>query len=126
MKEQVAFWFEGSDDSYETATVLFDKNRLLHCLFFCHLSVEKALKALYVCKTSEIPPRTHNLLHLASRCDLVVTEDMDTFLGVLMKYQLEGRYPDYNPSVPKNEVVKMYLQKTLEVIKWLKEISLSC
>lgn len=43
-----------------------------------------------------------------------------------MKYQLEGRYPDYNPSVPKNEVVKMYLQKTLEVIKWLKEISLSC
>jgi len=32
--------------------------------FFCHLVIEKAIKAILVKHTGEIAPRSHNLLYL--------------------------------------------------------------
>lgn len=43
------------------------------------------------------------------------------FLGILMKYQLEGRYPDYNPIIPSEEKANEYLNKTKEIQKWLEQ-----
>lgn len=37
-----------------------------------------------------------------------------------MKYQLEGRYPDYNPKIPSKENVLQYFEKTKEIFIWLK------
>ena len=37
-----------------------------------------------------------------------------------MKYQLQGRYPDYNPVLPNQLIVNEYLIKTKELLKWLK------
>jgi hypothetical protein len=36
-----------------------------------------------------------------------------------MKYQLQGRYPDYNPYIPKKEVVLDYFDKTEKLLQWL-------
>ena len=36
-----------------------------------------------------------------------------------MKYQLEGRYPDYNPVIPTKEKVSEYLNKTKELLTWI-------
>lgn len=36
-----------------------------------------------------------------------------------MKYQLQGRYPDYNPKIPSKEKAKEYLNKTKEILQWL-------
>lgn len=38
-----------------------------------------------------------------------------------MKYQLEGRYPEYQPIIPEKGTVKKYLLQTEEQLKWLKE-----
>jgi len=46
-------------------------------------------------------------------------EDDEIFLGILMKYQLQGRYPDYNPIIPDNNKVLEYLNKTEKIMTWL-------
>ena len=42
-------------------------------------------------------------------------------MGILMKYQLQGRYPDYNPILPDILKVNEYLGKTKILLQWLKE-----
>lgn len=89
--------------------------------FFCHLSIEKIIKAHVVKSTNEIPPKSHNLFLLSEKAKLQVSEDDELFFGVLMKYQLEGRYPDFNPATPNKSVVVGYLLKTKALLKCLIE-----
>ena len=98
---------------------MIESNRLLHGLFFCHLVIEKAIKANVVKQTGEIAPRSHNLLYLSEIAKLVFTEEDELFLGILMKYQLQGRYPDYNPNIPDKIKVNEYLIKTEKLLLWL-------
>jgi len=105
----------------ETAELLIKNNKLLHGLFFCHLVIEKALKANIVKVTSEIPTKSHNLILLLEKTELELGNDYEEFLGILMKYQLEGRYPDYNPVIPDQEKVFEYKKTTINLFQWLKE-----
>lgn len=118
--KQIKYWVESSDDDLETAELLINSKKILHGLFFCHLAVEKALKAHVVKVINNVPPRSHNLIYLREKAKIEWEEENDIFLGILMKYQLEGRYPDYNPSIPSNEKVIEYLNKAKELVKWLK------
>jgi HEPN domain-containing protein len=97
------------------------EKRILQGLFFCHLVVEKAIKAHVVKKSGEVAPRSHNLIYLSEKADLVFDDETEIFLGILMKYQLQGRYPDYNPVLPDILVVNEYFEKTKTLLQWLKE-----
>jgi HEPN domain-containing protein len=70
VEKQIEYWKSGAIDDLETAKILIDKNRLLHGLFFCHLVVEKAIKAQVVKYSKEIAPRSHNLIYLLEKTDL--------------------------------------------------------
>jgi len=100
---------------------LIREKRILHGLFFCHLVIEKAIKAHVVLAIREVAPRTHNLMYLSEKANLDFDEDTQIFLGILMKYQLQGRYPDYNPVQPDLIRVNEYFERTKIVFKWLKE-----
>jgi len=52
--------------------------------------------------------------------ELEFDDSIQMFLGILMKYQLQGRYPDYNPILPDQSKVNDYLSKTKELLQWLK------
>ena len=117
--KQITYWITGATDDLESAKILIESNRLLHGLFFCHLVIEKAIKANVVKQTGEIAPRSHNLLYLSEIAKLVFTEEDEIFLGILMKYQLQGRYPDYNPNIPDKIKVNEYLIKTEKLLLWL-------
>jgi HEPN domain-containing protein len=119
LERQIAYWKSGAFDDPETTKVLIDKDRLLHGLFFCHLVIEKIIKAHVVKLTKEFAPRTNNLFHLSEKANLKFNEDQEIFLGILMKYQLQGRYPDYNPSVPDRAKILEYLIQTEKLVKWL-------
>ena len=119
LEKQIEYWKTGAFDDLETAKVLIDKNRLLHGLFFCHLVIEKIIKAHVVKQTKDIAFRSHNLIYLSEKAKLVFNEDEEIFLGILMKYQLQGRYPDYNPSIPDKIKATDYLIKTKNLLKWL-------
>ena len=119
LEKQIEYWKEGALDDLETAKVLIDKNRLLHGLFFCHLVIEKIIKAHVVKQTKDIAPRSHNLIYLSEKANLGFDDEEEIFLGILMKYQLQGRYPDYNPGIPDKTKITDYLNKTEILLKWL-------
>ena len=119
VEKQITYWITGATDDLKSAKILIESNRLLHGLFFCHLVIEKVIKANVVRQTGEIAPRSHNLLYLSEIAKLVFTEEVEIFLGILMKYQLQGRYPDYNPIIPDKTKVNEYLIKTEKLLSWL-------
>jgi len=119
--KHIDYWMSGEDDDLITADLLISQKRLLHGLFFCHLVIEKAIKAHFVKNNNDTAPKTHNLLYLAENSGLNMSEEIQIFFGILMKYQLEGRYPDYNPVIPELSKVLEYLNKTKQIIQWLKE-----
>jgi HEPN domain-containing protein len=119
--KQVAYWKSSAEEDLATAELLIAENRMLHGLFFCHLVLEKAIKAHVVKESGEVPPRSHNLIYLSEKAALEFDEDDQQFLGILMKYQLQGRYPDYNPVLPEVLKVNEYLDKTKSLMQWLKE-----
>lgn len=103
------------------AQILIEKRRYLHGLFFCHLVIEKALKAHVVKVTGQLAPKSHNLIYLSEKSNLTLDDTMLEFFGILMKYQLEGRYPGYQPYVPESRIIQGYLKETKNQLSWLKE-----
>jgi len=121
INKQISYWIEGAIDDLITAELLIQEKRVLHGLFFCHLVIEKAIKAHVVKTTLEVAPRSHNLIYLSERANLEYEEETLVFLGILMKYQLQGRYPDYNPVLPDTIKLNEYFEKTKNLLIWLKE-----
>ncbi|MEX0987244.1 MAG: HEPN domain-containing protein [Bacteroidales bacterium] len=83
--------------------------------------IEKAIKAHIVKKSRQVAPRSHNLIYLSEIADLDFDDEAQIFLGILMKYQLQGRYPDYNPELPDILKVNEYFEKTKTIFLWLIE-----
>ena len=117
--KQIEYWIEGAKNDLDAAELLIKNGKFLHGLFFCHLAIEKAIKAFVVKEIKEVPPRSHNLIYLSEKANLIIDEDFTIFVGVLMKYQLEGRYPDYQPELPSSEMTSAYLLKTKKLLQWL-------
>jgi HEPN domain-containing protein len=120
VQKQIDYWINGAEDDILSADLLIREKRILHGLFFCHLVIEKAIKAHYVKTTGEVAPRSHNLIYLSENAGLTYDNDTQIFLGILMKYQLQGRYPDYNPILPDLIRVNEYYDKTKNLLQWLK------
>ena len=57
VSKQIEYWKKGAEDDLVTADLLIRENRILHGLFFCHLVIEKAIKAHVVKSSGEIAPR---------------------------------------------------------------------
>lgn len=119
VNKQIEYWIEGAKNDLDAAELLIKNGKFLHGLFFCHLAIEKAIKAFVVKETKEIPPKSHNLIYLSEKANLLLNEEFTMFVGILMKYQLEGRYPDYQPEITSIEVASEYLAKTKNLLKWL-------
>ena len=117
--KQIEYWIEGAKNDLDAAELLIKNEKYLHGLFFCHLAIEKATKAFVVKETNEVPPRSHNLIYLSEKANLFLGEEFTMFIGVLMKYQLEGRYPDYQPELPTSEMTNDYFLKTKKLLLWL-------
>jgi HEPN domain-containing protein len=64
-KKVIKYWLESSKQNFETAKFLFKGKKYSDSLFFCHLMLEKILKALVVQKTKTHAPYTHQLVDLA-------------------------------------------------------------
>jgi HEPN domain-containing protein len=122
LEKQLNYWILGSESNLETSMVLFDNVKSIEALFFCHLAVEKILKAMVVKVTAEIPPRTHDLFRLAEIANLEFSDSQTSLCQVLMRYQLEGRYPDYQPLLPDNLKVAGYIADTKIFVEWIRKM----
>jgi HEPN domain-containing protein len=119
--KQIEYWQNGAIADLESAGILIENKRFVHGLFFCHLSIEKIIKALVVKQTMEIPPKSHDLFYLSKLVHVELPEDKQLIVQILMKYQLEGRYPEYLPDSPQQNIVVEYFNQTCDLLKWFKE-----
>ena len=125
MNKQSSDWLSLSEYDLQSAQAMLDAGRYLYVTFMCQQAIEKVLKAIYVHKKNEIPPRTHNLLYLIDALELSVTDADKKLLGELNQFYLEGRYPG-----KVNELAKImdqtkatyYLDKTKGVWQCLKQM----
>ncbi|MFW5770043.1 MAG: HEPN domain-containing protein [Spirochaetota bacterium] len=122
LHKQINYWLEGSQSDIETAEILIQKNKLPEGMFFCHLSIEKILKAIFVQSTENLAPKSHNLFMLAEKAGIELSQDRETFYGILMKYQIEGRYPEHSVREEDKGKIAGFLSRTKEELEWLKKM----
>ena len=114
----IKYWTESSDDDFDTMIMLFENKKNSWALFVGHLLIEKLLKALYVQINNDYPPFIHNLLRLAEKCKLKMTEEQKLFFVTVTAFNINSRYDDYKKS--------FYEKCTSEfTIKWIEEIKLN-
>lgn len=123
MNKHINYWLTTAASDFETAESLLKLGKNLHhCLFFCHLVIEKHLKALVVKEEHIVPPKIHDLEILARKAKLNLTTDQLDFLTELNGFVLEARYPDeklkiYKLSTP--ALANDVFNKTVELKNWL-------
>jgi len=94
-----------------------DKRR--EALFFAHLALEKALKALVVKATRELAPLSHNLAFLAEKTELKFQESDLAFFIDMNRFSLHGRYPDPDRPLPSRLEAEQHVRRVEEMLKWL-------
>jgi len=122
MSEAAQTWAEQSQYDLDTARAMLASGRYLYVLLCCQQAVEKALKALIVRRTAELPPRLHNLLRLAECAGVQLDIDQKRFLGELSAYYIQSRYPEEikaSASGITREIADGTLRTTEETIQWL-------
>jgi HEPN domain-containing protein len=120
-QNQIKYWQDGAESDLESAFLLINNHKILNGLFFCHLSIEKILKAHVTKTTQDFPPKTHNLIRLMDIAEIVISQDDINLLGILMVYQLEGRYPDYYPATPTKEYAEDVFLRSKKLLACLRE-----
>ena len=108
----------------KTAGAMLETGRYLYVTFMCQQSVEKILKAVYIYKKNELPPRTHNLAYLADVLEIALLDTEKRLLYQLNQFYLESRYPNERIQLAKavsKRKGQMYLNQTQKVWKCLKQ-----
>ena len=116
-------WLQQADYDMETAEYMFSGGRAFYAVFMPHLSVEKALKGLYLKKLQTVPPKTHNLILLLKETGSSPGEDMHKFIIRLNEASVTTRYPEDLRQLIEhfdNETVKKILSQGKEFLKWIK------
>ncbi len=123
LKKQIEYWKKASELDLQSAIDIFESGKNFHfCLFLCHLSIEKVLKALVVKYTSDFSPKSHNLLRLTELAQIECENDTLTLLEELSQFQLSTRYPDELFSIHKlatKEFTSNKLRQVKELSQWL-------
>ena len=117
-------WSRQAEYDMETAIAMLDSGRYIYCVFMCHLSIEKSLKALYAKKLGKNPSKTHNLVYLAQSLDLDLPEKIKEFLEILDSVSVPTRYPEELEKLIKEYTenkTKNILDESREASRWLKQ-----
>ena len=119
IEKQMAYWRSGATEDWEAGLTLIRDGKTRHGLFFAHLALEKALKALVIRETKEVAPRIHNLVRLAELARLNLSDSEIDILADMNQFQMEGRYPESPPAMLKQKEAEIYIETSRELFQWL-------
>ena len=121
------FWLKSAENDYEAMQIMFNSKKNTWTLFLGHLVIEKLLKGLYSKNNQENPYtiKSHNLLALAEKCDLDLTEEQVEKLQIITQFNISARYDDYKESFYQkctDEYTAEQVKNIEEVREWLKNL----
>ncbi|MCX7839591.1 MAG: HEPN domain-containing protein, partial [Anaerolineae bacterium] len=73
---------------------MFTTRRYIHVIFFCHLAIEKMLKAIVSESQDRHPPYTHDLYELIRLARLDIPEEYQPLIAKLNELSIATRYPE--------------------------------
>jgi HEPN domain-containing protein len=121
----IKYWKESSSKDFEAAKSLFETKLYPQSLFFCHLSLEKILKALIIKRARKFPPFIHDLRRLAEVAKIDLTGEKEKILDEISIFNILGRYPEekfeFYRKYNKKEIATKYLKITKDLFLWLKK-----
>jgi len=123
----IKYYIDGSDDDFETMIAMYDSKKFSSSFFIGHLMIEKLLKAYYVKVKSDYPPFIHNLLRLAEKAELKLTDDRKEQLVTITAFNINARYDDYKMSFKKqctSEFTSEWIDKLKNLRPWIKTLIL--
>ena len=124
MLKATANWLAQVDYGIATAEQMLHAGRYIYVIFMSHMALEKALKALVAEETQKLPPRTHNLIDLAQRAQVVLSQEQQDFLGRINNTSVVVRYPDDLTAMVSQypeAIARDYLERTKELILWVRQ-----
>ena len=121
------YWIESSEEDYDTMMYMRAGKKNTWCLFMGHLVIEKLLKALYAKNNKNAPyaPKSHDLLHLAEKTELELTDRQEDLLDTITRFNMNARYDDYKKEFYlkcTDEYTEQQLKNIEEVRLWLKNL----
>jgi HEPN domain-containing protein len=123
MRQESNQWWQQALEDLDTAEKNFDIRKFYVAAFYCQQSVEKALKALFLEKKRDLPPKTHNLLELAK--GVSAPEELYSSLRKLNVAYATSRYPDAANGLPRDVFDDPIAQELIEgarrSIEWMKK-----
>lgn len=125
LEKIVKQWISGANKDLEVAESLLKSGHHPQCLFFCHLSLEKLLKALVIKETKNHPPFIHDLRRLAEIAGIKLNIEQKRILDKISTFNIAGRYADgkfeFYKKYNKKEYAQKYLLITKKFFLWLKK-----
>jgi HEPN domain-containing protein len=118
----VSYWQNSSKEDFEAAQILFDNKKYSYCLFFCHLFIEKILKAVVVKKTKIHVRHTHNLGSLALETPLSFSQKQLELLDIITTFNIQARYDTIKFKFHKKatkEYTEKFFNESKHLYKWI-------
>jgi HEPN domain-containing protein len=119
----IKYWKREAKDALETAESLFKSKKYHHCLFFCHLALEKIIKGLVVKQTDKPPLPIHNLNQLAKYAKIKLNPEQIKDFKEINRWNISARYDTIKRDLYKRatkEFTKNWFKKVKGLFQWLK------
>lgn len=87
-------WKDGAKKALLAASHLIESHDYEFALFTCHLAIEKSIKARIVSTQNIAPPKSHQLLYLAEKTTISLTEEEKMELREISSFSELARYGD--------------------------------
>jgi len=123
MPQSTREWLKQAEYDIEAAQAMFDTGRYFYAAFMCHLSIEKALKAVYVARLHKVPPRHHNLIKFVRDTTLTPPPKLGNFIVKLNEVCVATRYPENLAKLQRAHTAKRaakLLAQSREALAWIK------
>lgn len=109
-------------EAQDTAVDLFKSRRYHFALFFCHLALEKSIKAIFLSRKKKFAPPVHDLIYLIKKLGISVNKEIILRLTEINTFNIRTRYEDYKREFYKKatyDYTKKWLKITEELIFFL-------
>ena len=125
MEQQLKYeeWFLQSDYDLETAQFMLQSGRNIYCIFMCHLSLEKALKGLFIKRLNQDPPKLHDLMYFVEKLEIEPEGSHREFLVWMKRKGITTRYiEDLKKMIHQfsHEYTVNIYQQTQAIQQWIK------
>lgn len=118
----IKHWKNSSDQNFRTMQNLLKSKDYSWALFLGHLVIEKLLKAVYVKNNQTHAPFTHDLLRIADKSNLKLSEEQIEWLDKITTFNLNARYDNYKQEFYKicnKEFTTIWVNRIKDLRVWL-------